>query len=100
MNYLVTFEFNDPKYGLQVKSKTFPASNPGHAFFKCATAFPGCKLIRALVQGNLPRSNMFMETTAPPNPTLKAPMMESEDFEQVEFNLGILGKNSGKKRGV
>ena len=65
MNYQVTFEFTDPKYGKQLRTKTFEAANAGQAFYKCAKKHPGCKLIRSLVLGGPPSSRMFLESLPP-----------------------------------
>lgn len=99
MNYQVTYEFKDPELGLQVRTRTFEAVNAGQAFYKCAKRFPGCKLIRSVVTGGPPRSVLTLETFPPENPRLDTPLMETDEFKQDEFNLGILGKNSGRKRG-
>ena len=89
-NYRVTFEIIDPDRGLEVRSKVFEAADPGHAFMKCARMFPGCKLVRTLIQRHMRGGgDMWQESEPPPNYRLDAPIMEVENLTQTEMNLGL-----------
>lgn len=86
-NYNVTFEIHDPEEGLKIKSKTFEANDPGGAFYKCAKANPGCRLIRASVQRRIWGAQLWQDFEPPPNPRLKFPLMPIEKRVQIEMDL-------------
>lgn len=63
MNYFYDVEYIEDGVG---RVEKIQSTNPGSAFAECLKSHPGCKLIKATVEGYLGKSHGYTEHFPPP----------------------------------